>query len=435
MTLARLRRQSQPEAETRAATPTWSGGLTGYSVIDPAAIPPPGMGGNRNMAGVNVTPHHSLQVDAVFTSLRIISNAVIKLGDPMAYTQALDDSNWPYRKWVAEQPSFLTDTFGGGLQSEGRRQTIISMGLWGEAWWYVLEYTGGYPTAVEVLNPALLNIKRDKGKVIYKYGTGVDATELNRSKLIHIPHMSLPGSLRGLSSIEFAGVNYALALAALEYGARWFSQGASPSYILTTEQKLGQPEVERIADKFQVQHAGLTQSHLPLVLDSGLKAEKIQSSPDEAQFLQTLEYARSVIASYFGIPASLLGNALQRLSPEPAHTVQEESIRMAQYTLSGYLTPLEEVYSRALPKGTKAAFDQTLIQQPDAQSLGMLLMNLRNTNSVSINEVRTRYLNLPPVEGGDEVIAPLASNTAPEQTDNQDPAPATQDAPPAAGTP
>jgi hypothetical protein len=45
-----------------------------------------------------------------------------------------------------------------------------------------------------------------------------------------------------------------------------------------------------------------------------------------------------------------------------------------------------------------------------------LLLNMRQTNAVSINEIRTRYLGLAPVEGGDEVIAPLASNTAPEQT-------------------
>lgn len=403
---------------------TFGGGVSGYSIIDPSAIPPPGMSGTHNWAGININEKTMLQMDAVFTSLRIISNGVEALGDGMAYTQALADDNWPYRKWVSSQPTLLSNTFGDKFQYVGMQETVWSMGLWGEAWWYIIERDQlQYPQAIDILNPGLLEIKAGSdGTITYWYGAGSSRRQLDPQNLIHIPHKSLPGAHRGLSSMDYAGVSAAIALAAQEYGARWFSQGMSPGYILSTDKKLGQDEVERIGQSLMIQHAGLSQAHLPLIMDSGIKPEKSQATPDEAQYLQTLEYARSVVASYFGIPASLLGNALQRLSPSPAHTVQEESIRMMQWTLSGYITPLEQVLSSLLPGKTRVAFDRTQLLQADAQSEAMLILNLRQTNVMSINEMRTRYLNLPPVDGGDELIAPLASNVAPSQTDPPAPA-------------
>jgi hypothetical protein len=96
---------------------------------------------------------------------------------------------------------------------------------------------------------------------------------------------------------------------------------------------------------------------------------------------------------------------------------------MMQWTLSGYITPLEQVLSSLLPGKTSVAFDRTQLLQADAQSFAMLILNLRQTNAMSINEIRTRYLNLAPVPGGDEIIAPLASNVAPEQTEPAPPLP------------
>ena len=55
--------------------------------------------------------------------------------------------------------------------------------------------------------------------------------------------------------------------------------------------------------------------------------------------------------------------------------------------------------------------DETLITQPDAQFLATLMMAARQSQAGSVNDIRTRYLHWPPVDGGDDVLAPLASNT------------------------
>lgn len=427
MTLARLTevRSSGLPVESRSYG-------NGYGWMDPAAIPPPGLGNMQQRAGVMVTEHTMLQVDVVFTALRILSNNVIKMGDLWAYTEVMSDEAIPYRKYLTERPEILTNTFGGGglggrggsmMQCTGMDRTIWSMALLGEAFWYVLARDktprrAGLPTALDVLHPLFMDVKTEHGRPVYLYGSGANRQELDPDDVIHIPFKSLPGARRGLNPVEYAGVAGALAMAAYEFGSAWFSQGASPSFLLSTDQKLGQAEVDRIANKFLIEHSGLSQAHLPLVLDNGLKATKVLNTPDEAQYLQSLEYARQVIGSWFGVPPSKIPNALQRQSPMPAHTRQEESISFLQDTLSGYTVPLEEAFSGLLPAGVKAAFAEHMLSKPDSQFLSQLVLALRTSQAASINDVRTRYLGWAPVDGGDDVIAPLASNVAPGQTDD-----------------
>ena len=99
-------------------------------------------------AGVPVTAHTSLQVDSVFTALRVLSNAIIKMGNPRAYKLATDDQNRPYKAWLKTQPTILTNTWGGQWQYDGQARTVVSLALFGEAFWYTLtrDYLG-FPSA------------------------------------------------------------------------------------------------------------------------------------------------------------------------------------------------------------------------------------------------------------------------------------------------
>ena len=414
MTLRRLRQT--PEAETRGGTMT--GWPNGWGFSDPAAIPPPGMY-SQQRAGVPVTAHTSLQVDSVFTALRVLSNAVIKMGNPRAFRWATDKDNRPYKQYLKTQPSILTNTFGGMFQYDGQARTVVSMGLFQEAFWYTLtrDYLG-FPTAIEVLHPAFIEKKFNHatGAIETYYGTGVQKKKLDDADLTHIPFLALPGAPRALNGIEYGGVTFALALAAMEYGQRWFSQGASPGFLLSTDQKLGTEQVERIAEKFMLEHAGLTSAHLPLVVDSGLKVEKISSTPDEAQFLGTLEYARQCIAAWFGLPSHLIGGSADKGNVW-GKTVEEQGFQMVDFTLSGYTVRLNEAYSALLPRGIYVDHNESAILRANSADLAAEITALRTTGVETANEIRVTKLHMPPATGGDDLQAPLASNVAPKAAD------------------
>ena len=385
----------------------------GWGFNDPAAIPPPGLF-QQQRAGVPVTPHTSMQVDAVFTCIRVISNAIIRMGNPRAITWGYDKFNRPYKQWLPNQPGILTNTWGPMFQFDGMARTIVSLALFGESFWLTLtrDYLG-FPKAIEVLHPAFVETKIDeKGNTLYYYGTGVQKQELKGEDVTHVPFLAFPGARRGLSSIEYAGVAYALAIAAMEYGQRWFAQGASPSFLLTTDAKLGQAEIDRIAEKFLVEHSGLQSSHLPLVLDMGMKADKISATPDEAQFLGTLDYARMAIGSWFGLPPHLVGV----MNDKPniwGKTAQEMNFQLQDYTFSGYTTRINEAFSSLLPRGTFASLDESLITRASAADLAAEITALRQFTVGTANDVRVTKFGWPPLPDGDDLNAPLASNQTP----------------------
>ena len=291
------------------------------------------------------------------------------------------------------------------------------MGLFGEAFWLTLQRDDlGYPTMLEVLHPAFVDVQPikvgpRKGLPQYTYGSGINKVDLLTEDVTWIPFMAFPGASRGLSAIEYEGVSAALGLAAMEYGQRWFSQGASPSFILSTDQKLGQEEVERIARKFLIEHSGLQSSHLPLVLDSNMKATKIMSTPDEAQYLNTLQYARSCVAAWFGLPMHLVGGS-EASANSWGKTIQEQGMQFIDFTLSGYIVPISEALTSLMPSPQAAAFDDSYIQRADAENMSKLIMAKRTAGVEVANEIRVQDLHRGPLKGGDDLFAPLNSNTS-----------------------
>ena len=385
---------------------------------DPAAIPPHGLFNQRH-AGVPVTPKTALQVDTVFTALRVLANGFINMGDARSFTYDYDDDNRPFKVWDKPQPAILSNTFGDMYQFDGMTRTIFSLALFGEAYWAKLLFDNlGYCTTVEVLNPAFIEVradKKDNSKVAYWYGSGVNKIQIPNANMVHIPFMAMPGANRGLSSIEYAGIAMALALAAMEFGSQWFAQGASPSYILSTDQKLGDEEILRIAQKFQVEHSGLKQAHLPLIADSGLKIEKSGSTPDEAQFIGTLDYTRMVLASYFGLPSHLVGSTADKGNVW-GKTVQEQGYQMEDFTYSGYTKRLEEVYSFGsvfTPAGHKVVYNPANMRRGDSAGIAAEIEQERAAGVKTPNDERIERWEMKPLPGGDNLQTGMNTFAAP----------------------
>ena len=173
--------------------------------------------------------------------------------------------------------------------------------------------------------------------------------------------------------------------------------------------------MERIAQKFMVEHSGLSAAHLPLVVDSGLQVSKISSTPDEAQFIGTLEYARMCIAAWFGLPSHLVGGSADKGNVW-GKTVQEQGFQLADFTISGYTVRLNEAYTSLLPRGVYADLDESLILRANAADTAALITALRTTAVDTQNDIRVGILKQAPVPGGDNINAPLASNVAPGAT-------------------
>lgn len=404
----------------------------GWGWSDPAAIPPPGIFSMQH-AGVPVTPHTALQVGAVHRCMAVLCNSVTSLGEPdgtlYGYRYASDKDGRPYRAYMSPQPGFLGAPFGTpDMNIAGVTRMVISLGLFGEYFLYVTsrDYYGN-ASSVSVLHPGFITVNEVDGQPVYFYGPAGKKIPLDPGDVVHIEGLSLPGGRRGLNNITYEGPAIAIALAAQEYGGRWFSQGASPGYLITTDAKVSQPQLQRLQEAFYTEHAGLSKSHLPITMNGDVHVEKLGSTPDEAQFLQTLEYYRQEIGGFFGVPAHLLGATGN--DSFWGKGVEEANLSFLTYTLSGYLGRIEAGFTSLLPRGQFASFDRKKLVKANAADMAKLIQQLRLNTLMTENEIRRDYLDLPPIDGGDDLHAPLASNVpAPGGADAVDlPEPATDE--------
>ena len=386
-------------------------------------VPPHGFD-TLNRAGVNVTPKTVLSIGVVQRCIEVLQNAFFVMGRPRPYRTQWDKDGYPYTQWIAGStsayPGLLNAPWGTSPYADnaaipynvGIGRTVVSMALFGEAWWLITarDYYGN-ASALEVLHPAFidqgtLGQPPPEGKVWY--GMGATRVALDMTDLVHIPRLILPGDRSGLSPVKSEAPLFAIAIAAVQYSQMWFAQGGQPSYILSTDKKLGQDEVDRIFEHLLLEHSGMQKAYTPLILDSGVKPEITQVDPEKSQMNETLLYVRTEIAGYFGIPLHLVG-ATGDSGGVWGKGIQEENYSLLDFTISGYSIPIQEAFTQVTPRGQFVGIDYTSLLRSNSLDNARTTLANRTAGTTTPNEER-RVDGLPPLPGGDDIHTPLNSN-------------------------
>src|SRR5579875_1715918 len=315
-------------------------GGVGWS--DPSAIPP-NSAFSRQLAGVVVNEHTALQIMTVMACVRLISGVVG--GMPLrAYVNGQAGGG---KTQLDPAPPIVAQPFGPGLSTaEGIEMGVISLMLMGNAYYLVADRDSrGTPILLLPIPTQSVKVQMVRGAATYK----VNSTPVDPKDIVHIRWVTLPGGVTGLAPIEYAAQGLGLTLAAEEFGARFFAQGATAAGVLQSDEEISAGTARRIAHDFAHKHGGLAQAHLPLVLDSGLKWSPIQVPPDQAQFLATRQFHRQEIEGFFGVPPHLVGDVDATTSWGSG--IQDQKMDFLTFTISKYLTRFEDAWNRMLNGG------------------------------------------------------------------------------------
>ena len=405
----------------------WSGWNDSLSLT--GVVPPHGFDFLQR-AGVNVTPKTILSIGVVQRCMEVIQNAFFQMGPPRAYTEAYDDENYPYAVWVKRTdpayPALMATPWGVSPFADkapvpynvGAGRTFASLGLFGESWWVCTGRDGmGNMKSMEVLHPSFVEEEYSEDRKTLKsmwYGVGSRRVELDPADMVYLPRLILPGDAQAINPVRSEAPLFAIAIAAVQYSQAWFAQGATPSYVLTTDNKLDQDQLERIFEKLLLEHSGLSNAHTPLILDSGLKPSFTQNDPEKSQMNQTLGYVRSEIAGYFGIPEHLVGGTGDTGNVW-GKGIQEQNFSLVDFTLSGYKAPFEEAFNSILPAGINCSIDERRLLRANDIDTARAMLSRRTSAVTKPNEER-RWLSLPPDKKSpqaDNIEAPLTSAPPP----------------------
>ena len=364
------------------------------------------LGGSTS--GKQVTERSAMQMTAVYSCVRILSEAVAGL--PLHLYRYKEGGG---KEKAIDLPLYrlMHDEPNPEMSSFVFRETLMThLLLWGNAYAQIIRNGKGEVIALYPLMPNKMRVDRDeKGKLYYEYIHSSDEADtlknttvrLTPYNVLHIPGLGFDG-LVGYSPIAMAKNAIGMAIACEEYGAKFFANGAAPSGVLEHPGVIKDPQ--KVREAWQSQFGGSQNANKIAVLEEGMKYTPISISPEQAQFLETRKFQINEIARIFRVPPHMVGD-LERSS---FSNIEQQSLEFVKYTLDPWVMRWEQSLSRALfteeeKKTLFFKFNVEGLLRGDYQSRMNGYATARQNGWMSANDIREleNMDKIPAEQGGD----------------------------------
>ena len=364
------------------------------------------MGGSTS--GKQVTERSAMQMTAVYSCVRILSEAVAGL--PLHLYRYKEGGG---KEKAIDLPLYrlMHDEPNPEMSSFVFRETLMThLLLWGNAYAQIIRNGKGEVIALYPLMPNKMRVERDEnGSLYYEYVHSSDEVDTMKNttvrltpyNVLHIPGLGFDG-LVGYSPIAMAKNAIGMAIACEEYGAKFFANGAAPSGVLEHPGVIKDPQ--KVREAWQSQFGGSQNANKIAVLEEGMKYTPISISPEQAQFLETRKFQINEIARIFRVPPHMVGD----LEKSSFSNIEQQSLEFVKYTLDPWVMRWEQSLSRALfteeeKKTLFFKFNVEGLLRGDYQSRMNGYATARQNGWMSANDIREleNMDKIPAEQGGD----------------------------------
>jgi HK97 family phage portal protein len=357
--------------------------------------------GFATWAGTVVNQKNALEIGAAYACVRLLSDTISTL--PVDTFIRRDGNRLPYRP----RPAWVYEPEGpGSSRIEYYKQIVVSMLLSHGAVVQILRNGTGEIVALQPLDPTRVDIRRNRETRLREFVIDGGQAILPGEDVLYIPEMRRPGSLKGVSRVDELKQTLGLAKALDEFASRYFSNGANTSGMIEFPGNLTQEQAKDLVDAFEAGHKGLKKAHRPGVLSGGAKFVKTGSDGEQAQMLQSRQFAVEEVARVFRCPPSMIG--LNTPGAMSYASVEHNAIQFTRYSLTPLIAAIEEAHNRLLPGDVFLRVNMDGLLRGDSATQAQVFSTALQAGYMSVNEARG-LMDLRPVDGGDNPRVPLAN--------------------------
>ena len=286
-------------------------------------------------------------------------------------------------------------------------QTLGSLELHGNAYWYLTGDAQGSPREIWVLRPDRMTVVPDSHKVVRGYLYAIDSQiiPLDALEVIHFRRWHPGNDYYGLSPISSARAAVLSDKHMADWNRNTFGKdNGVPAGIVNIQEFISDTDFERIKREWRNNYGG-TGRKTAFLRGGSIEWQNIGMSHNDLDFLQGRRAQRDEILNIFGLPVGLISENATEANAKVAErlfierTLWPKLVRVAQ-KISQELLPFYGA-------GLVAEYDD--IRPTDTQAR---LAEIRAAYPLlSINELRATYFQLPPVPWGDVAVG--AENNPP----------------------
>lgn len=385
------------------------------------------------LSGIIVTPQTALNFTSVFAAINVIATDIASM--PLRVMRRLPDGGK-----VEDRDFYLYDLLRHSpnplMNANRYRKAMMGHVLgWGNSYSVIRrnEWDGSVKR-LEFLAPGTTQVKQDAYKRVYyesRCDQGGDVERFVPDNVLHMAGLGYDG-MTGYSPLMLARQAVGLGIAAEEFGASFFGNGAIPKGIIKLKGAMSSTAKNNLRESLGSVHQGVANASRTMILEEDMDWQDTQIAPDDAQFLATREFQRVEIAAIFSLPPHKIGD----YSNAHITGVEEANENYMMTTLLGWIEGLEAEYNLKLltaeeRKTHVIEHDMDNYKRGNMTARADYFSKMRLAGVVSGDEIRTKegFNPVGNAQGGSKILVPLNYTTLEKIGDiapNQDPAPASQ---------
>lgn len=259
----------------------------------------------------------------------------------------------------------------------------------------IISLTPVSPDAVRVT-------RQSDGELVYKWGIGSAATTALVKDMLHIRGRG-GDALGGASPLGTYRRALRLSLATEASAEAIFKNAVRSSGVMSTEKFLGdqRPVLENLLNE---KFVGAANAGRPMLLDNGLKWEKIGIDPVDAELVSSRQLNMTIVCQIFEVDPHLVG--ITAGNTQLGSSISDQTLSLVKFKMHKRLKRIEGALSKQLltradrQQGVSIRFNIEGFLRAD--SLGRAQYYEIMKQFMTVNEVRALE-GLPPVPGGDVI--------------------------------
>lgn len=373
--------------------------------------------------GVSVNESNAVNLTIVYACVRLLSDSLAMI--PFQLFKETENGkekavNHPLYKLIAKQPNPQMSSY------TFRKMMMTNLLLWGNAYAIIERDNGVISKLTPVASSNMRVVEDASGNVSYMYrGTTGNELPMKSEQILHIKNFSFDGKI-GLSPISLAREAVGLGIALEEFGAVYFKNGTNLGGIAEHPNKLSPTAMQNLRESLQSKFEGVGNAHKMIVLEEGMKFQKIAIPANDAQFIESRKFQINEIARFFNVPPHMVGD----LDRATFSNIEHQAIQYVTYSLLPWCYCWEQEVDKTLlseKEQTKyfTKFNVNGLLRGDfvTRTQGYHLMI--QDGVYSINDVRSLE-DMNKIEDGDthffngNMVPIDMAGTEPEQDENND---------------
>lgn len=303
-----------------------------------------------------------------------------------------------------------------------RNLTYGYLELDGNAYWYIQrDPQTKMAQAIIPLRPDRVTPVPDKEQFIkgYLYRIDGEVFALLETDVVHIKNFNPQNDYLGQSTMAAARTTLTEDTFAIQYNTQFYKKGARPGGALTFDQQLTKDQRTAIREEWRIAHEGAANAHKIAVFERGADWKSYGISQVDSSFIEGRKLNREGIAGVFGVPPVLI-NSYEHANYNTAQTQTQvfwrTTIQPKLMCIGSAIDIQQDKFMGPIAAGlgqevfTGYVTDAVWALQQELREGVESHVKLVNNGIMNRNEVRSKFYNLAPVDGGENFFRPAGQS-------------------------